>query len=117
LAVQFMIAMAMVLPPVSAMFSARELAEHFNRLGHLPPRLLIVEGRIGSLAFYLDPQIRAGLNTEQLRQMRATELPRLRPGDVIAVPECKVPELRAHLDIDRDPCESIGAYRLYRFTK
>ena len=116
MAVQFVVVMAMVLPPVAETFSARELARHFNRLGQVPPRLLVAEGRIGSLLFYLDPQLRAGLRADQLQQLSANELPPLRPGDVIAVPEWKVPKLRRYFDVDHNQYESVGPYRLYRVT-
>ena len=116
MAVQFVVVMAMVLPPVAETCSARELAQHFNRLGQVPPRLLVTEGRIGSLLFYLDPQLRAGLRADQFQQLSANELPQLRPGDVIAVPEWKVPKLRRYFDVDHNRYESVGPYRLYRVT-
>ena len=117
LAAQFTAVMTMVLPPVAARFSARDLAQHFNRLGHLPPRLLIVEGRIGSLMFYLSPQLRAGLTADRLQQWAAKELPPLQPGDVLAVPERKIAGLREYRFFDDSPYESVGSYRLYRITK
>jgi hypothetical protein len=117
LAAQFTAVMTMVLPPVAARFSARDLAQHFNRLGHLPPRLLIVEGRIGSLMFYLSPQLRAGLTADRLQQWAAKELPPLRPGDVLAVPERKIAGLREYRFFGDSPYESVEPYRLYRITK
>ncbi len=113
LAAQFMVVMAMVLPPVAETCSARQLAEHWNQLGHMPPRLVIVEGRVGSLIYYLDPKIRADLTPDRIVQRKAESLPAFEPGDRIAIAEWKLPKLRKHLDIDRLPCESIGSYRLY----
>jgi hypothetical protein len=117
LAAQFVAVMAMVLPPVAETFSARDLAQHFNRLGQLPARLLIVEGRVGSLVFYLTPQLRRGLTAERLQQWPAKELPSLRPGDVIAVPERKVPSLRTYHLFEGDPYQTVGHYRLYQIAK
>jgi hypothetical protein len=117
LAVQFVAVMAMVLPPVAETFSARDLARHFNRLGHLPSRLLVVEGRLGSLVFYLTPRLRAGLTTERLQQWAAKELPPLQSGDTIAVPERKIASLRAYRLFAGDPYETVGHYRLYQIAK
>ena len=115
-AVQFVVVVAILLPQVAETCSARELARHFNRLGRVPPRLLVTGWRIGSLMFYLDPRLRAGLGADQIRQLPANELPHLRPGDVIAVPEWKVPKLRPYFDVDHNQYESVGPYRLYRVT-
>ncbi len=117
LAAQFVAVMAMVLPPVAETFSARDLARHFNHLGQLPARLLIVEGRVASLVFYLTPQLRRGLTAERLQQWPAKELPSLRPGDVIAVPERKVPSLRTYHLFEGNPYQTVGHYRLYQIAK
>ncbi len=114
LAAQFAAVITMVLPPVAETFSARDLAQHFNRLGHLPARLLVVEGRIGSLVFYLNPQLRGELTAERLQQWAAKELPPLEPGDVVAVPERKIARLRAYHLFEGDPYETVGHYRLYQ---
>jgi hypothetical protein len=92
------------------------LAQHFNRLGRLPARLLVVEGRLGSLVFYLTPRIRAGLDADRLHALAAEELPPQQPGDVLAVPERKVRGLRGRLDLGNQPYESVGPYRLYGLT-
>lgn len=113
LATQFIVVIAMIVPPVAETCSARELAEYFNRRGQLPPRLVVVEGRLGSLVFYLDPQLRAGLTADRLQAWPASELPPPRPGDVLAVPERKVRKLPARLDFDKKQCQSVGPYRLY----
>jgi 4-amino-4-deoxy-L-arabinose transferase-like glycosyltransferase len=113
LAGQFVILMALVLPPVAETCSAHLLAEHFNRLGHMPTRLLIVEGRIGSLVYYLDPKIRNRLTPDRIQQTLAKELPVFQPGDVLAVQEWKVPKLQKYFDAEHHPFESIGSYRLY----
>jgi hypothetical protein len=117
LAVQFAVVMATVLPPMAEIFSARELARHFNQQGCVPSRLLVAEGRIGSLVFYLDPRIRATLTADQVQQLPAIDLPPLVPGDVVAVPQHKLPKLQAHRNLDGNPYETVGPYRLYSITK
>ena len=69
-AAQFVVAITTVLPPAAEIYSARRLAKHFNRLGQLPARLYLAEERIGSLVFYLDPRLRAGLKRDQVVQVR-----------------------------------------------
>ena len=115
LAAQFMVVIAMVLPPAAEIYSARELAEHFNRLGRLPERLYVAEERIGSLVFYLDPRLRAGLKPDQVQQIRAKHPP-LMPGDVVALPDQQRYRTAAWMDFDGNPCETVGRYRLYHIA-
>jgi hypothetical protein len=113
MALQFVVVMAMILPIVAPTATARELAQHFNQLGQMPTRLLVFGGRIGSLVFYLDPTLRAKLTDDRLQQLSSEEEPPLRPGDAIAVPQWRVRKLRKYFDVDHNPYESIGPYRLY----
>lgn len=117
LAVQFTVVMAMVVPSVANNFSARDLAEHFNRLGQVPTRLFVVEERIGSLAFYLAPKLRAGLKDGQLTCLFPDSSIHLQPGDVIAVPERRYSKAAEYLDFGDSAYESVGRYRLYRTAK
>lgn len=112
-AAQFVVVIALVFPTVAETCSARELAEHFNQQGRLPSRLFVVEGRIGSLVFYLDRSLRDAIEPDQFQQVLAKELPPLHSGDVIAVNEWKVYKLRRYFPADNEPYESVGSYRLY----
>jgi 4-amino-4-deoxy-L-arabinose transferase-like glycosyltransferase len=47
------------LPRAAAWMTARDVALQLNRGGRLPPLVLVVEERIGSLVFYLTPPLRA----------------------------------------------------------
>jgi 4-amino-4-deoxy-L-arabinose transferase-like glycosyltransferase len=116
LAAQFMIAITIVLPPAAESYSARALAEHYNRLGRLPERLYIAEERVGSLVFYLDPRLRKGLKPGQVERLRAEHPPALRPGDVVAVPDQQRDRTAGWLDLDGNPCETVGRFRLYRIV-
>ena len=51
LAAQFVVVMTLILPPLAEMYSARDLAEHFNRTGRVPPRLLVAEERSARWCF------------------------------------------------------------------
>lgn len=116
LAAQFAVVMAFVLPSVTNNFSARDLAEYFNRQGRLPTRLLMVEERIGSLAFYLAPKLRADLKDGQLECLFADSSIQLKPGDMIAVPVRRLSKAADYLELG-DSHESVGRYRLYRTAK
>ena len=115
LCAQFVVAMTLVLPPAAEIYSARVLAEHFNRLGQLPARLYLAEERVGSLVFYLDPRLRAGLKPDQIEQLRAEHSPP-RPGDLVAVPDQQRHRTAGWLDLEGNPCETVGRYRLYRIS-
>lgn len=117
LAAQFTVVMTLVLPLAAEGFSARHLAEHFNRAGKLPPRLFVVEERIGSVVFYLDPTLRAELTTDKLSRFSLDQPPQLVPGDMIVVPRRKLEKSLEVLNLGDSPYESVGRYRLYRITK
>ena len=113
LAVQFVMVMAFVIPPTANAFSARDLAEHFNRLGRLPTRLFVVEERPGSFAFYLNPQLRSELKDGQLISLFADSAIQLQPGDIVALSDRKLVKAAEYPDLDNAPYESVGRYRLY----
>ena len=117
MAAQFVVVMTMVFPPIAETFSARDLAEHFNRLGQVPPRLFVAEERIGSFVFYLEPRIRARLKKGQLRQLTARQSQMLLAGDVIALPKNKMSRVAEYLDLDGASYDPVGRYRLYRITE
>ncbi len=113
-AIQFVVALTVVLPPVAEQFTARSLAQYFNRLGRLPVRLLVAHERLGSLVFYLDPPLRSGLKNDQIGMIFYDQPGKVPPGTIIALPEIhgaqgdKVPEL-AGLSY-----KTVGRYRLYQ---
>ncbi|MBN1394035.1 MAG: glycosyltransferase family 39 protein [Pirellulales bacterium] len=119
LAAQFTVIMWLVLPQVADRFSARDLAEHFNREGAFPQHLFVVEERIGSVVFYLDPQIRSGLTPDRLQRLSFEEPPQLAPADAVAFPLWRFDRKASGLDFDfhDEPCETAGRYRLYRITE
>lgn len=117
LAAQFTVVMTLVLPQAVEGFSARDLAEHFNRAEKLPTRLFVVEERIGSVVFYLDPTLRAGLTTDKLSRLSLDRPPQLAPGDAVAVSRKKLERSVEVLDLGDSPYESAGRHRLYRIIK
>ncbi len=117
MAAQFTVLMTLVLPPVAERFSARDLAEYFNHARKLPSRLFVVEERIGSLVFYLKPELSAGLTAERVKRLSLDRPPRLALGDAVAVPRRRLDEAVDSLGLGDMPYETAGRYRLYRITK
>lgn len=117
LAAQFVVVMTLILPRLAETYSARDLAVHFNRAGQFPSRLLVAEERIGSLVFYLNPRLRAGLTENQVQYLPAEPPTPLRRGDVVAIPERKLAKVAEWLDLGDSPYEPVGRYRLYHIAK
>jgi hypothetical protein len=115
---QFVFLMTVVLPQVAGGLSARDLAAYFNRSGQLPARLLVAEERLGSLVFYLDGSLRAGLQDQQLQAITFHDMlnPRLAGSvAVVALAERQATRAAEHdVDLTGLPYEQAGHYRLYR---
>ncbi|MEN6451177.1 MAG: glycosyltransferase family 39 protein [Thermoguttaceae bacterium] len=113
MAVQFVVVMTLVVPPVTECFSARELAEHFNRDGQLPPRLWLVEQRLGSLIFYLDSPLRTQPLRDRIMTLSSARAAHLAAGDVVAVPETDRYHVPPQIDLGNSPYQRVGRYKLY----
>lgn len=119
-AVFLVVGICVVRPGIAPHLSARGLAQFFNARGQLPPQLLVVEERIGSVVFYLDPELRAALTPERLRFVRVTEvreqLGRLPRESVIAVRSTRVPVFERFFPVRPAPFARTpdGEMRLYR---
>jgi len=108
--------LAFIAPHLSVDFNARDLAAYFNGRGSIPEEVVIVEDRVGSVIFYLDPALRAQLRRGQVRGARAEavdDLKDLKPGTLYALAECRVEEAGRHLDVENTPWKQAGRYRLY----
>ena len=108
--------LAFVAPHVTAEFTARDLAAHFNRRGSIPDEVVIVEDRVGSVIFYLDATLRAKLRPEQIHGERAYDIvdrDEARVGSLYAVAENRVKFANGFLDLEKTPWESAGRFRLY----
>lgn len=117
LTAQFVVAMTLVVPQLANRYSARDLAEHFNRAGSVPSRLFMAEERVGSFVFYLTPSLRAKLKNDQLRYLPSNPPTVLQPGDVLAVKERNLAKMSDWLKLDESRYELVGPYRVYRITR
>lgn len=112
----FLFLMVGLMPVVATGESARELARHFNRQGALPPHTVLLDERIGSLVFYLDPPLRQGLTAERLQAitfdefMHQRELP---AGQTVILPEKASRFAGKFLQLDSADYVSVGRHRLY----
>ncbi len=116
MAAQYAVLMTFLFPPIAEQISARGLAEHFNQLGRVPPRVLLTEDRIGSLIFYLDPQLRSDLKAGQLEEIRVRELATLPPQQsetVVSLPERHLNRAHRHLDLADVEYQRAGSHRIY----
>ncbi|MGA2031120.1 MAG: glycosyltransferase family 39 protein [Thermoguttaceae bacterium] len=117
MAAQFVIVMIWIMPVVATALSARDLARHFNQAGRLPAPLLLADERIGSLVFYLDPQLRANLQQGPLESIALGSLgiwSRAEPTAVVVLSERKARRIQRHLDLLSVACQHVGRHRLYQ---
>lgn len=113
---QFTVIMAFIAPPAATANSAIDLARYLNHLGELPSRIVIVEDRVGSLVFYLDPELRADLQKTRIEAVRAWQMPGLRvyePDAVIAMAEHRSAWTRRYIDLTAAEGQRAGRYRIY----
>jgi hypothetical protein len=117
-AAHFAFVMTVVMPQFADGLSARDLADYFNRRGRLPTRLLVADERIGSMIFYLDGPLRAGLHAEQLRTVDLPEIfdPRLAgPQTLVALGQQRLADPAAQAAGLADvPCQRAGRWRVYQ---
>ena len=119
-AVQFAAVMIVLAPHAAQVNTARDLARHFNALGRVPSRVVIVEDRVGSVIFYLDPHLRARLVPGQFEPLRASRLGELSeppPDALIAVADWRLKRVRRYFDPENVRFEQSGRYRLYTPTE
>jgi 4-amino-4-deoxy-L-arabinose transferase-like glycosyltransferase len=74
--------------PAAAWMTSREVARQLNTIGRLPPHVTVVEERVGSLIFYLDPALRAdatGQRIEEAGMAEAIQRSRIEPLDGVVI--------------------------------
>ncbi len=106
---------AAVLPRLGHYLSARELAQHLNQVQPAPEGIWIIEERIGSVVFYLSPELRRRMSAEHLRPLSWTELGRMPapPGNVwLALPDKRRRAAQQYLDLTQLRGRAVGHYQL-----
>jgi hypothetical protein len=77
-----------VVRPAASWMTSREVARQLNAIGTLPPHVTVVEERVGSLIFYLDPALRAQATPERIEETDiadAIQRSRIEPLDAIVI--------------------------------
>jgi 4-amino-4-deoxy-L-arabinose transferase-like glycosyltransferase len=104
-------------PQTAEALSARELAMHFNQTRELPSRMMLSRERVGSVLFYLDPELRARLQPGQIANLDVGDplpWPRMGTNEWIAIPERQVNSARADFDLDTAPYQKVDGFRLFK---
>jgi 4-amino-4-deoxy-L-arabinose transferase-like glycosyltransferase len=107
--------LAILVPPVATIKTARDLAQAINHSQQFPPELWMVQQRPGSLVFYLDPALRRGLTADRVLLLSSAQVPDLEPvpGTLIAVTVGDSARLAQYVPLEGQPFELAGHYRIY----
>jgi 4-amino-4-deoxy-L-arabinose transferase-like glycosyltransferase len=115
--VHFAWIMALLLPRVAAVTAGRDLSEYFNHLGAVPSQVMIVEERVGSVVFYLAPELRSRLQKDQITSVRARDVmkqPAVKADAVIVIAEQQIETANARIGLPDMAFDRAGRYRVYR---
>jgi len=107
-----------VSPRAAEWMTSRDLAAVLNRGGVLPSRVSVLDERIGSLVFYLDPPLRAEASRERLEDVSFAEAiarARVDPDDaVLAVRMGQLPRFSRVFPSAPNPDARAGTFLLVR---
>lgn len=115
LAAVFGFVMAGVLPQIAPHLSARPLARHLNQRMPNAREVLVVNERVGSLVFYLSPDLRRRLGGGRVHHVSLKELlapPPLDQNALVALPTRIVDEARRCRRIAAAPLAVVGHYHV-----
>jgi 4-amino-4-deoxy-L-arabinose transferase-like glycosyltransferase len=117
-AIASLVGIMAVVPRAAAWMSARDLAGALNARASLPPRVAVLDERIGSLVFYLAPALRAQASRERVTEASFTEAivrARVDPDDaIVAVRNSQLP--RFYRLFPQPPAPGIRAGTFTIFT-
>lgn len=112
------IAMMIVAPRAAAWMTGRDLAATFNTASTLPPHVSVVDERIGSLIFYLDPALRGKATPDRVNTASFSQaMTRIRtdpPEAVTAVRNNQLPRFNRLFPSPPAPDAVAGTYSLFR---
>ena len=102
----------------AAWMTSRDLAATLNTAGRLPPQVWVLDERIGSLIFYLDPPLRAEATADRLDSVSFSEaMARLRvdaPDAVLAVRNNQLPRFSRLFPSPPAPDARAGTFTVFR---
>jgi 4-amino-4-deoxy-L-arabinose transferase-like glycosyltransferase len=112
------VAMMIVTPRAAAWMTSRDLAATLNTAGTLPPRVSVLDERIGSLIFYLDPPLRAEATPDRVDAASFAEAmtrARIDPPDaVVAVRNNQLARFNRLFPSPPAPDARAGTFTLFR---
>ena len=105
-------------PRAAEWMTAKETALELNRAGRLPPRIIVVDERVGSLVFYLDPALRAEASPDRIVQAGmadAIQRSRAEPLDaVVVVRNNRLERFERQFAVPPDPTWTAGTSTIFR---
>lgn len=120
LPVMALFGLMVVAPLAAASMTGRDLAGALNAGGTLPPRVSVLDERIGSLVFYLGPRLRAEATPSRVAEASLAEIvSQIRtdpPDTVIAVRSGDVPRFNRLFAAAPAPDSRAGTFVLYRVS-
>jgi 4-amino-4-deoxy-L-arabinose transferase-like glycosyltransferase len=114
--ITLVVAYLTIFPAIAERSTARDLAAWFNARGALPPQLWIVDERVGSFLFYLDPSIRGTVTADRVAGVslgKALIQGGGVAGTMVALPDTTRARLAARAMLDEIPAARAGRYWLY----
>ncbi|MFO1022072.1 MAG: glycosyltransferase family 39 protein [Planctomycetales bacterium] len=104
------------LPVLSHTHSGRSLAAHWNATATSIPRTIFLRERIGSVVFYLRPELRSTLHSDSFETWTIGQfISRFHAQEnrSIVIPEREVPLILRYVEFTHAPYEKHDRYRLY----
>ena len=112
------VALMLVAPHAATWMTSRDLAATLNSAGVLPPRVWVVDERIGSLIFYLDPPLRAQATAARVDVSSFAEAlmhARVDPPDAVtAIRNSQLPRFNRMFPSPPVPDALAGTFTLFR---
>jgi 4-amino-4-deoxy-L-arabinose transferase-like glycosyltransferase len=117
-ALSITVSIVFVGPPAARWMTAKDLAAALNAAGRLPPRVLVVDERLGSVVFYLSPALRAEASADRILTASKSEtIERLNietDDTIVAVRGDEVAKFEQLLDAPVPADAQAGTFTLYR---
>jgi 4-amino-4-deoxy-L-arabinose transferase-like glycosyltransferase len=116
--VSFIAVLSAPFPRAAAYLTSRDLAAALNAAPHLPPRVAVLDERIGSIIFYLSPALRAEATSDRIQitwLSSVLEHARIDPPDaVLAVRDDQLRRFTSLFPQPPDPSARAGTFTLFR---
>ncbi len=110
-----------IAPGATRWMTAEPLAQALNAMDRLPPRVLVLDERLGSLIFYLAPTLRAEATHDRILTsswVGVTDRLRVDPdAEIIAVRDDELPRFQRFFVTPLVPLQRAGTFTLYRVDR